>query len=311
MMKKIFPLLMALCLCSCASNLEPYQTKLFKTGNGAENSISAVWLGTAGLFLSDGETGIFIDPFVSRYGLLKVISGFALEPRPEKVREWIARINGNNARAVLVSHSHYDHAMDAPYFAKFTGARLFGSRSTAMIGRGAGLSESQIQRVKAGESVQVGKFDIRFIPSRHSPVFLGRALWPGKIETPVVPPASASDYREGESFAIWIGHPKGTLAHIGSAGYIPGMFKELKADIVFLSIAARGDTSELIRQTVDPLEAKVAVPIHMDNFFSPVDREMSFLWGVDFAGFCETAFEHRPSFEVKTLPMGKPVVILP
>ncbi|MCD6584494.1 MAG: MBL fold metallo-hydrolase [Desulfobacteraceae bacterium] len=103
-----------------------YKTNLLTQTKIAEDSVRATWMGTAGLYLSDGETGIYIDPFVSRYGLFKVGVGFSLKPQHELINKWIAITGGEKAAAVLVSHSHYDHVMDVPWFAKASGALIVG-----------------------------------------------------------------------------------------------------------------------------------------------------------------------------------------
>ena len=63
-----------------------------------DDSVRVTWMGTTGLFLSDGETGIYIDPFVSRYGLIKVGLGFSLKSQHQLIKKWIAITGGNNEK---------------------------------------------------------------------------------------------------------------------------------------------------------------------------------------------------------------------
>ena len=65
-----------------------------------------------------------------------------------------------------------------------TGARLIGSRATAMIGRAAGLPESQLLETKGREDSACGKWTVRGIPSLHSKVICGRVSFPGDIASP-------------------------------------------------------------------------------------------------------------------------------
>ncbi|MBW1897707.1 MAG: MBL fold metallo-hydrolase [Deltaproteobacteria bacterium] len=268
-------------------------------------------MGTAGLYINDGETRIFIDPFVSRYGFLKVASGFSLKPNPKTIQEWIMKTSGGQADAVFVSHSHYDHSMDAPFFAEQTGAILAGGESTAFIGRGAGLPDEQIRIVRAEDQIKVGKFRITFLKSLHSPALFGRVPWPGKITSPLKPPAAASEYRLGEIFSILVEHPKGKLLHQGSAGFLPGMYNNMAVDVIFLSIAGRADTYALLKNSAIPLQAKRIIPIHFDNFFSSLNKRFSFLRGVDFQDFCNVASGLKPTIPVQTLPVGQQAVLFP
>jgi L-ascorbate metabolism protein UlaG (beta-lactamase superfamily) len=266
-------------------------------------------MGTAGLYIHDGETRMFIDPFVSRYGFLKVAFGFSLQPNPEIIKDWIVKTSGGQADAVFVSHSHYDHSMDAPFFADQTGAFLAGGESTAFIGRGAGLPDGQIRLVRAGDIMRVGKFRVTFLKSRHSPALFGRVPWPGKIASPLKPPAAASAYRLGEIFSILVEHPKGDFLHQGSAGFVPGMFNDMAVDVIFLSIAGRADTCELLQNSAIPLQAKRIIPIHFDDFFSPLEKGLFFMRGVNFQDFCRTASDFNPSISVQTLPIGQQAVL--
>ena len=47
--------------------------------------------------------------------------------------------------AVILVHSHFDHAMDAGLVAELTDAKLMGSSSSIQIGKGYGLPAEQMQ----------------------------------------------------------------------------------------------------------------------------------------------------------------------
>ena len=53
-------------------SLKLYHLRLIQSGAQEDNAVSVTWLGTAGVLVSDGLTGILIDPYVSRFGFLKV-----------------------------------------------------------------------------------------------------------------------------------------------------------------------------------------------------------------------------------------------
>jgi L-ascorbate metabolism protein UlaG (beta-lactamase superfamily) len=201
--------------------------------------VEVTWLGNAGVYISDRETGFMIDPFVSRYNMLRVGLALPMKPRRDLISDWMKKLRAKDVQAVLVSHSHYDHSMDAPFFAIETGAPLVGTESTANVGRGAGLYESQIRVVKGGDTMQIGKFKITFVSSEHGPALFGRVPFPGLITEPLKPPAAARKYKMGGVFGIVIEHPSGTIVHHGSAGYSDGMYDGIKADVVMLGLAGR------------------------------------------------------------------------
>ncbi len=266
------------------------------------NGIHATWLGTAGLFVSDGETAFYIDPYVSRVSLFSIFSGKKIGPDIKSIDKCINLTSGKKAAAVLLGHSHFDHLFDAPEFAKKTGALLVGSESTANVGRGCDIPEENIRVIKNGSTLELGAFNIRFIEGVHGPAFLGRIPYPGIIEKPFAPPAKASDYRLGDFFGMVVSHPLGTFIHHGSAGWLPGMYDGIKADTIFLCLAGRKDTRSYIEETVKKTGAKRIIPIHHDWFFSPFEKGVRLLKGVRIDEFISAAMKTVPDTEVRFVP---------
>ena len=296
--------------CDGAASQRLYRENLLpRAAAGVGASVELTWLGTAGVLLSDGETSLFIDPFVSRYGLLHVGLGHRLPPRLDLVEAWLARLRPKGVAAVLVSHSHYDHSLDAPYFAQQTRSVLVGARSTANIGRGAGLRERSLRVAGYGESMAFGRFRVTFLESRHGPALFGRVPYPGRIKRPLRPPARASQYRLGKVFSLLIEHPAGTVLHHGSASYLPGALAHVRADVVLLGLAGRADTADYLRNVVDAVAAKRVLALHFDNFFAPLEQPLGFLPFVRFGEFVGTLRRTRPTLPLGTLPIGEPVVL--
>jgi L-ascorbate metabolism protein UlaG (beta-lactamase superfamily) len=276
-----------------------------------DKTVSLTWLGTAGVLISDGDTGILIDPYVSRFGLFKIATGFPLQPNKEAVKKWVARLGKDNIQAVVVSHSHFDHCLDAPYFALETDALLIGSESTLNVGRGASLSKEQLKKVETEQPMEFGSFTLKFIESRHGPAFLGRVPYPGTIDKPLIGPHPAKDYKLGRTYAILISHPAGTILHHGSAGFISGMYEGVTADVVLLGIVGRGDTQTYLKNIPLKLGAGLLIPIHFDNFFRSLEKKMRILPSVRFKEFLSVANRHHNRFELKTLTIGEKTAILP
>ena len=140
---------------------------------------------------------------------------------------------------------------------------------------------------------------------------MGRVPYTGTIDKPLIPPRAAKDYKLGQTYAILISHPSGTILHHGSAGFIPGMYDGITADVVLLGIVGRGDTGTYLTNIPIKLGAKLVIPIHFDNFFVPLEKGLRILPTAHFREFCAMADKHSDSFELKTLPLGEKVAILP
>jgi L-ascorbate metabolism protein UlaG (beta-lactamase superfamily) len=267
-------------VCAVNDRPDPADWPLEPAAPAAGPGVSVTFLGVATLLFDDGRSALLTDGFFTRPGALDVLLDRPVAPDPARVEAGLARAGVARLGAVVVVHSHYDHAMDAPEVARQTGALLVGSASTANVGRGAGLAEEQIVVLRPGASLYQGAFRVSLVPSRHVPLpgaagdILGRA-----IEEPLVPPAPPSAWLEGGSFSVVIEHPRGTAVVQGSAGFEPGALAGVEAGAVFLGVgnlARQGPAyaDDYWREVVLATGARRVFPIHWDDFTRPSDRPL-------------------------------------
>jgi L-ascorbate metabolism protein UlaG (beta-lactamase superfamily)/cbb3-type cytochrome oxidase subunit 3 len=243
--------------------------------------LTAKYLGTSTVVISDGETSIMTDGFFTRPSFGTMLAG-KMQPNPEIIRQSLKRHGIDNLAAVIPIHSHHDHAMDAPEVAKQTGAMVVGSESTANIARGWNLLDDQIVVPRKGESLTFGQFEVILIPSVHLAVSSFQKNLTGigeTIDAPMQFPAPLTAFKEGGSFSIWIKHPLGNVLVHGSAGVIPGALKDVNADVVFIGIAGVGKQpssfqQQYLAETIDAVAAKTIIPIHWDDFNTPADHPL-------------------------------------
>lgn len=274
-------------------------------------ALRATWLGTSAVLLSDGRNAVLVDPFFTRPpGLLNLVMDRQIEPDTAVIQRWLDRLEVKSLDAVLVSHSHFDHAMDAGVVARLTGARLVGSPSTLNIGRGAGLAPDHLVLAESTEPLRFGDFRIRFVPSAHAGATGGRPT--GEISAPLAVPAHYMDYKQGGTYSIVIEHPQGRILHHGSAGFVPGALDGQRADVVFLGIAMIGDLEPYLRETVDAVGASRVIPVHWDNFTLPLDKPLEpFPFVVRLDDFFANMRRLRPAIQVQTLLPDRTVVLFP
>ncbi|MES2070462.1 MAG: MBL fold metallo-hydrolase [Pseudomonadota bacterium] len=238
------------------------------------DGLRVTFLGVATLLLDDGETAILTDGFFTRPDRMTVLTG-KVAPDPALIRQSLQRAGIQRLAAVIVAHSHYDHAMDAPEVAKQTGALLVGSESTANVGRGWGLPEQGIRVVKGGEQLDFGRFHVQLLKSRHAPTgFTG-----GEISQPLVPPVRAIDYKEGDSYSLLIQHGRRSLLVQSSAGFVDAALQGRHADVVFLGVGTLGMQPASFRQAywqqvVQAVGARRVFPIHWDDFTRPLGQDL-------------------------------------
>lgn len=250
-------------------SLAPYESLLMPVAPKTGTGVRVQWLGVATVLIDDGEMAILTDGFFSRPGRLQLAVG-KIGPDLDAIDKGMKRAGITKLAAVIVNHSHYDHAMDAPEVARRTGAPLIGSESTANIGRGWGLPESQIVLARVGEPMTYGRFTVTLLPSQHSPTgFTG-----GVITQPLKPPARFDAYLEGASYAVLVQHEKQSLLINASAGFEPGALAAVRADVVMLGVGSLGVRepsfqSAYWQNVVTAVGAKRIIAIHWDDFMLP------------------------------------------
>lgn len=230
------------------------------------------WLGVSTLLVDDGVTPLMIDGFLTRPGLLRVLTA-KIAPRPRTIAECLRRAGVSRLAAVICAHSHYDHALDAPAVCAQTGAALVGSQSTANIGRGQGLPEDRILVPGTNIPLTFGTFTATLIESVHS----HGDRFPGTVDAPLVPPARPSSWATGSCYSILIGSGDRSLLVHASANYVPGALRGHHADVVYLGVGELGKATDAFRdayweEIVVTTGARRVVPVHWDDFFRPLGR---------------------------------------
>jgi len=292
-----------------------------------EGAVRVRYTGTSTLLFSDGETKWMVDGWFSRFGPLQMVSG-EIGPDLDAITRGLAANEVDRLAVVIPVHSHYDHAMDSPEVAKRTGALLWGSESTANIGRGWGLPEDRIRIAVDGEPVRFGDFTITLIATRHfqfpDPAVRERALGEPEIREPLVPPVGSFEYRVGQPYAIHVAHPRGRFLIQGSAGYIEGGLAGYDADLVFLGTGGLGGQTEEYREaywreTVSTIAAERVIPIHWDSLTGPAEGPFTgpvraarvlFGGGGDKAlAFLRQKAKDHPELTFSTLPRFDEIVL--
>lgn len=251
--------------------LDSVRPLFWSTSTPPDPTLRVSFLGVATVLLDDGETSLLTDGFFSRPDKLTTFLK-KVEPDLQAITQGLQRsgISSSHSKlaAVIPLHSHYDHAMDAPEVARRTGALLLGSNSTAMVGRGWGLPERQIQVAELGKPYTFGRFTVTLFPAVHTPTgFTG-----GVISEPLQPPVRASAYKEGQSYIALVTHNGRRLLITGTAGFVPGALQGQQADVVLLGIGAMGPRSLEHKQAywheaVTTVGARRVIPIHWDDFW--------------------------------------------
>lgn len=260
------------------------------------------WLGTAGFSITSAETGhvVLIDPYVTRASLARCIFG-SVRPNLALVERHFPR-----ADAIVLGHTHFDHALDAPAIAKATGAAIFGSKSASALAIASGVDPKRVhvvERAAGGEPVthEVGPFTLRFVPSAHSPLVLGRVPFPGDIKDCEDVPVRAEQFKCGAVFAVEIAIGGKKIVHVGSAELIDTRRRE--ADLLLLCAAGWTTSRAFPERAMSAYSPGAVLLSHWDDFFSPLDRPARQLPAMRLPSLCDRIMSANRDAALGVLPL--------
>jgi L-ascorbate metabolism protein UlaG (beta-lactamase superfamily) len=261
------------------------------------------WLGTAGFEIEHDGWVLLIDPYLTRASLRDCLSR-RMVPDLRAIR---AHVSG--ADAIICGHTHFDHVLDVPAIARFSGARVFGSRSAVNLCRAAGIAERQLVDVQSptGRSViraEVGPFSLRFVPSCHSPLLAGRVPYPGDIIDCDQVPHTMSGYRCGAVFGVVIEVAGRRIFHAGSANLDDGAPTDGGVDLLLLCVAGWHTTDRFPERVLRAVSPGSVLLSHWDNFFRPLEHGAHALPAIRFGGLVEQLHAADPSARVGTAALG-------
>ena len=243
----------------------------------SQGTVKLSYMGTAGWEITDGQTVILVDPYLTR---LKTETPndppLASDPRslvtdndfaiadPKVIDAHISK-----ADYILITHTHMDHVLDVPYIARKTGATVIGTESTSNFARDNGVPDAQILTVGGGDDLQLHGFSVQVIPSLHG-------ILPSSFPSPsTIFPANARPpfrlsqlFVEGGTLAYLIRIAGHQIIVFGSMNYIERELEGLRPDVAL--IGAMPERHKIYRYTERLLHAlgypPLVMPTHWDRF---------------------------------------------
>ena len=251
---------------------------------GPPPPLQAIYLGASTLLIHDGSRGVMIDGFFSR----PANTGGNVDPDRPAIASALASLNVSTTdqarqirlQAVIVNHSHYDHAIDSPIVAASTNAMLVGSDSTKKIADGLNFPADRYVKIDpaggAGDFC-FGIFGIKTIKTAHVRI-AGVLPFPGDITATLTPPRPIADYKEGGTYTIFVRYREARKMLVqGSAGFVAGALQGQQADVAFVAVGGFGGLSNILNrepywhEIVETVDAKRIYLIHWDNLESSIN----------------------------------------
>jgi L-ascorbate metabolism protein UlaG (beta-lactamase superfamily) len=220
---------------------------------GLPDGLELEWLGVAGYRLTYEGVSLLVDPYVSRVPLRTLLLRRPALPDAQALERYV-RPPGPVA-GILIGHTHWDHAVDAPALARRFGTTAYGSDSLARLMRGPVV--------------------VRFTPSRHSKLLFGRKVpFDGPLTCEDVHALSPGAYRCGAVYGIRIEVAGIALYHQGSADLDDAALGHEPVDVFLAGVTGRQVTPRYWERILPKLDPRVLVPTHYDDFFAPLGRPL-------------------------------------
>jgi L-ascorbate metabolism protein UlaG (beta-lactamase superfamily) len=258
------------------------------------------WLGVSGYRLSyEGQT-LFIDPYLSRVPFRHLVRRRPAMPDARALERFV-HAPGETV-GVLVGHTHFDHAVDAPAIARQHGCKAYGSRSLVNLMALHGLAAQAVE-VEPYRVYELGPFEVSFTPSVHSKLLLGLAVpYDGELSCEHLDSLAPGAYRCGQVWGITIAVAGVRFYHQGSANLIDEALRERDVDFFLAGVAGRSFTDSYWQRVLTRLQPRAVIPTHYDNFFRPLGEEMAFVANVQLARLPDEIGAVSREIEVAALP---------
>ena len=255
------------------------------------------WLGTFGYEISDAQTTILIDPFITRPKPAELLKPIVIDT--SAVQHYLlSTVDLNKLAAILVTHSHYDHLEDVPYIlAQFPDANnrpvVAGDPNTARIiqsykhnsgidwvGHSGGLADSRISVLNLDNdnpTVEVGTFGRFTITAfkgehpRYDYVPWRGPKGPVKDKTPY----NYRDYKLFNNLSIgYLVETNGLRIYFSDSPLVLNPELIGQVDILIQTITSRAENN--ISTCLEELKPNYYIPAHYDNFLKPLDAFSKF-----------------------------------
>lgn len=220
--------------------------------------LTLLWLGTAGFLIEYQGHKLLVDPFLSR----PPGAAPTLRAKPEGFKD---------VSLILVSHGHFDHAMDVAALALLSKAPVYAPSKTCEILKNKGVDPALLHANEEHPSFTWNGALIQILPSRHI-----------RFDPPLIARTLAKMIRGGTLFEIArlaVAYPLGSNSDFlmdfhgyrvlfsGSGGGKWEMLARLRPHCFLLPFAGRSDLVEYYLRALKIVRPTTVVLHHFDRFY--------------------------------------------
>ena len=309
----------AMILSACAATVSPLPWPVLAAEQSPTRTDRYIlWLGASSWILSSGNDLVVVDPFFTRPSFVRVTaslmlpflpSNFAYDP--ERIRAVLPELP-KDTKFVLLTHAHYDHLLDVPYYINRNSGRSItyvGSLTARNILLGFKPSALDFVIAEQRPSMIKGKVRVTALPSDHAPHFFGHTFMAGDVVSPMTTvPSRVGQYLEGQTLVylvdflddqervVWRIFINGAANSATGAEALrnhQSLLNEHRINVAILCVPGWNKVDDYPDTLLRLLRPENIVLSHYDDFGSPYipgedpNNGMRFLPFADYDGFLE------------------------
>ena len=292
----LLPWLMActMILSACAALVSPLPSPALAAESASTKDRYIQWLGASSWILSSGNDLVVVDPFFTRPSFVRVAASL-MTPHltgnftydPKRIRAVLPELS-KDTKFVLLSHAHYDHLLDVPYYMNQNSGRnptYVGSLTARNILLGFKPPALDFAIAERNPSVEKGRVRVTALPSDHAPHFLGHTFMAGDVVSPMTEiPSRVGQYLEGQTLVFLVdfldeaGNVAWRVFINGAASSAAGaealrkhqsLLDERRTDVAILCVPGWDKVDDYPDSLLRLLRPENIVLSHYDDFGSP------------------------------------------
>lgn len=273
--------------------------------------VTARWLTVASVVLDDGKNRILFDPAWTRPTLMNWMGVDPLKSDDQIVKSVLSKNKLNKVDAIFVSHSHFDHSVDAPLVSKYAQSMYYVDENNERLALAYKDPLIKMTRITPYQKIKIGDFFVTPLPKEHSQILHLFDFLPGPV--PKDTKLSFWDYCVGETWFYLVEHSQGVIIiDQGSTPFIDRIPKSvIKIDALIQGISNRKSDDIVINGYAKTYRPEIFIPIHFDNFFADFkEGNEGLLPGVKLEEFLINMKRAYPNMKVNRPWYGNPIKIL-
>lgn len=247
-----------------------------------KKTLSISYFQCGGICIKSGNDVILVDPFASNPSVVSKV-----KTDTAAIGLIMKGINRADIKAILVSHSHYDHLMDAPYIMNTycpQTTKLFVNHTGVKIAERLKVDSARIVDVEQPAGFTSVSGNIRVLPiiCSHPPHIGNRKLYDGEYR-PKTKPCQKSFWRCGKPYAYLIDIMDGTevsfrlmvqtsASNEASANLPDSLLKAKGVDVLVMPVALYSKTPGYPASVLNIIKPKYTIIGHWENFFIPYKK---------------------------------------